>query len=94
MVSTLSLKNLQKTENFPFQMLRIFVFQLKAASKLFSKKLPKANFEFKWSWRHCLAFPENGFNFVTQKFAKNWKMPFSNAQNIRFWAQGSFKTIL
>ena len=41
----------------------------------------------------CLTFPENGFSFVTQKLAKNWKMPFSDAQNIRFWLQGSFKTI-
>ena len=40
-----------------------------------------------------LTFPENDFNFVTQKFAKNWKMPFSNTQNIGFWAQGSFRTI-
>ena len=33
----------------------------------------------------------NGFNFLTQKFTKNWKMPYPNAQNIRFWAQGSCK---
>ena len=41
----------------------------------------------------CLTFPENGFDFVTQKFVKNWKIPFSNAQNIRFWPKGSRKTI-
>ena len=41
----------------------------------------------------CLIFPENGFNFLTQKFQKNWKMPFSYAPNIRFWAERSFKTI-
>ena len=41
----------------------------------------------------CLAFLENGFNFVSEKFAKKCKMHFSNAQNIRFWDQGSSKTI-
>ena len=51
------------------------------------------NFEFKRSWKLCLTFLENGFNFVTQKLAKNWKMLFLIAQNIRFWAKGSFKTI-
>ena len=35
----LPLKNLQKTENYPFQVLRTFVFDLKVASKPFSKKL-------------------------------------------------------
>ena len=28
-----------------------------------------------------------------KKLQKNWKMTFSDAQNIRFWAQGSSKTI-
>ena len=28
--------------------------------------------------QHCLTFPKNGFTFVDQKFAKNWKIPFSN----------------
>ena len=32
----------------------------------------------------CLTFPENGFNFATQKFAKNLKMPFPKAHNICF----------
>ena len=40
-----------------------------------------------------LTFSQNGFNFVTQKFQENWKTPFWNTDNIRFWAQGSFKTI-
>ena len=42
----------------------------------------------------CLTFTENGFNFVIQKFAKIWKVLFSNTQNIRFWAQGFSKTNL
>ena len=40
-----------------------------------------------------ILFWAQGFNFVTQKFAKNWKMLFSNDHNTRFWAQDSFKTI-
>ena len=93
MVSTLSLKNLQRFEKCTLQRLRTFVFELQVASKPFSKKLPMAKFWFKAFWMLCLTFPENGFNFVTQKFVKNWKMPFSNAHNIRFWAQGFSKTI-
>ena len=38
-------------------------------------------------------FPENGFNFITQKSAKNWKSPFSNAYNIHFRDEGSLKEI-
>ena len=86
-------QKLQITENFPFQMLRTFIFDLKIASKLFSRKLSVANFEFNQSWKLCLNFLEIGLNFVTEKFAKGWKMPFSNDQNIYFWAQGSFKII-
>ena len=39
-----------------------------------------------------LTFSKNDFNFVNEKFIKKWEMPFLNAQNILFWAQGSFKT--
>ena len=42
-VSTSSIKNLQKTEKCPFQTLRPFVFELKVASKPFSKKSPMTN---------------------------------------------------
>ena len=58
-------QNLQNPENFPFQTLRTFVFDLKVTSKPFYKKLPMANFEFNSPSSLCLAFPENGFNFVT-----------------------------
>ena len=51
-------QRLQKTENFPFQMLGTFVFDLKIASKLFSKKLPMTNLEFYSPWKLSLAFPE------------------------------------
>ena len=77
MVLTLSLKNLQRTEKCPFQMLKTFVFELKVASKSFSKKLLVTKLWFKQFWTPCLTFPENGFNFVTQKFAKKTeKCPF------------------
>ena len=38
-------------------------------------------------------FPKNDFKLVTEKLARNWKMLFSNAQNILFWAKGTLKTI-
>ena len=37
------------------------------------KKIPKKQTLREKFSLHCLAFPENGFNFVTQKFAKNLK---------------------
>ena len=40
----------------------------------------------------CFTFPENGFDFVTQKFTKNCKMLFSNSQNIKV-LPGSLETI-
>ena len=44
--------------------------------------------------QYCLAVPENGFNFLSQKFEKkNWKMTFSNAESIRFWAQVGFERL-
>ena len=46
--------------------------------------LPMTNFGFKQSSMLCLTFPENSFNFVTQKFAKRSKSPFPNAHNIPF----------
>ena len=91
-VSTSSLKNMQKTEKWPFRTLRAFVGKLKVASKAFSKKLSMTKFWFNQVIMFCLPFPENGFNFLNQKYAKNWKV-FSNAQKIRFRAGGSFKTI-
>ena len=73
MVLTLPLKNLQKTENCSFQTLRIVDFELKVASKTFSKKLPVTKFWFKLFLMFCLTFPENGLNFDNQKFAKKQK---------------------
>ena len=63
----------KKTEKCPFQTLRTFVFALKVASKPFSKKLHMTTFLFKLFWTLCLTFPENAFEFVTQKFAKKLK---------------------
>ena len=88
MVSTL-----QKTEKYLFQTLGRNVFELKIASKPFSKKLPLTKFCFKYFLTFLLTFGENVFNFVTQKIAKNWKIPFWNNQNVCFWAQASSKTI-
>ena len=92
-VSTLSLKNLQKTEKCYFQRFRTFKFDLKFDLKFDPKLLPMTKFWFKQFLKLHLPFQENGFNFVTQKIAKNWKMSFLNVQNIRFWPQGSVKTI-
>ena len=39
-------KNLQKTKKSHFQKFRTFVFQMKVASKLFSKMLPMTKFGF------------------------------------------------
>ena len=66
-------QKLQKTKNFLFQMLKIFVFYLKDTSKPFSKKLTVTNFEFKLSWSLFLSFAENVFNLITQTFAKKLK---------------------
>ena len=44
-VSTSSLKNLQKTKKCSFQMLRTLAFELKVASKQISKKLLWPNFD-------------------------------------------------
>ena len=93
MVSTLSLKNLKKSEKCSFQTLRTFVFELRIALKIFSKKLPMTKFLFKYFSALCLIFTQNVFYFATQKFEKKWKLPFSNLWNIRFSAQGSLKTI-
>ena len=82
-----------KNWKMPFSNTRNILFEPKVASKPFSKKLTTSKLWFKDIWTLCVTFPSNGFNFVTQKIAKSWKMLFSNAHNIRFWAQGSFKTI-
>ena len=85
-VSTSSLKYLQKTGKCSFQTPTIFVFGIKVAPKPLSKKVLMPKFWFKKILTLCLTFPENGFNLITQKFEEKWKMLFSNAQNIRFWA--------
>ena len=76
-----------------FQTIRRLVSGLNVASTLLSKMLALNNFGFKKLSRLFLAFQENGFNFVTQIYAKNWKKSFSDVQNIHVYSQGSFKTI-
>ena len=72
-ISTWSCRNLQKTVKCPFQRLTTFVFEIKVASKTFSKKLSMSKFSFKEFSMLCLTFPGNGFTFVTEKFVKIWK---------------------
>ena len=65
-------------------MLRTFDFDLKVVSKPFSKKLPPANFEFKWFEGSASLSQET----VSTSSLKNCKQTenffFPNAQNIRF----------
>ena len=70
MVSTSSLKNCKKRENFTFQMLTPFVLYRKVASKLFSKKLPMTNFSVSQKTVSTLSL---------KILQKNWKISFSNA---------------
>ena len=88
MVSTLSLNNLEKSIKSHCQMFITFIFDLKVALKPFS------SFRVKPFWIPCFAFPENCFNLVPQKFSKKWKMSFLNTQDIHFWYQGNFRTII
>ena len=83
----------KKNEKIYFLSLRTFVFHLKVVSKPFSKVLAKTKFGFKMNWKCCLPFSKNGFNFVTQKFAKKGKLQLLNTQNIHLWPRGSFKPI-
>ena len=84
MLSTLQLKNLQKTEKRQVQRFRTFAFKHKLPSKLFSKLPPITKFGFTLFQRLCLAFQKIGFNFVTPKLAIKWKMSFPDTQNICF----------
>ena len=70
-VLTSSFKNLQKTEKYTFQTLRTFIFEFQIAWESLSKRLPMINFWFKYFSTLCLTFPENGFEFVTQKFGNH-----------------------
>ena len=69
-VSTLSLKTLQKGEKCYFQALRTFAFDPKVASKKIYKNLQMKKILFKKFLTLQLTFPKNGFDFVTQNFAK------------------------
>ena len=83
-VSRLSPKKSQKNWKMPISRFRTFVFQINVASKPFSKKLATIKFSLKQFSTLSLTFPENGFNFVTQKFAKNWKVSFSKFRTFVF----------
>ena len=50
-------QKLLKTEKYHFQTLRTFVFELRLASKPFSKKVPKTKFWFKQFLMLCFTFP-------------------------------------
>ena len=95
MISTSSLGNVQKNWKRNFSNAKnIHFFYLKVATKPFSNKLHMTKFYFKYYWTLCFIFPENGFNFVTQKFAKNWKNAIFKHSDIRFLVQGSYKNTL
>ena len=71
-VSTLLLKNLQKTEKCPFQTLRTYSFLTsKYLQNHFLRSFLGPNFDLNDFEYFCLTFPENGFNFVNQKLAQN-----------------------
>ena len=73
-----------KSEGCLFPMFKIFVFDLTEALKPLFKTLAVIDFDFKQFRTLCLALPANCFIFVSQKFSKNCKLPFSYAQNNRF----------
>ena len=52
----------------------------------------KGDFMYMFS-KDRLSFPKKSFNFVIQNLQKKWKMPFSNARNIRVWTQSSFQPV-
>ena len=76
MVSTLSIKNLQKTKRYHFQTPILLAFELEQASKPFCKKVPMTRFWCKLFLMFCLTLLKNGFNFVIQKLQKTKNSPF------------------
>ena len=93
-ISTLSLKNLWKSEKCHIWTLKAIIFSLKVDLKPFSKTLTMNNSGFKQFSTLCLVSPENSSNFVTQKFAKKWNISCLNPQNIYFSAQGNYFSAL
>ena len=64
-VSTSSIKNLQKTKECHFEPLKTFAFDLKVASKLFSKMFSMSDFEFTQFCMYALpCFPQKHFELV------------------------------
>ena len=87
-------KNFQKTEKWPVQTLTKSTFELKVASKPFAKKIPITKLRLKYFWTLCVTFPQNGFNFVTQKLAKNWKILFLKRSQHSFLRSGQLQNYL
>ena len=92
MVSTLWLKNLQKKlKNVLFKRSEHSFLILKLLQNHFLRMFLCPNLN---RFEHFTSLSRKTVSTSSfQKFAKSWKMPFSNAQNIRYWAQGSFKMI-
>ena len=85
-------KNKTKNWKLPFSKVQNICFDLNVVLKPFSKMLSMSSFEFTQFCMLCLAFPKNSFNLVTEIWANKLKTPFSDAQSICLWLQGSFKT--
>ena len=68
----------------PFQKFKTFVFDLKVASRPFSKNISNTKFLFKQFSTFFLTLPVTGFNFFVQKFVKKQKTQFSKIRNLCF----------
>ena len=89
-VSTSSIKNLQETEKWAFQILTTFFFRLKVAPKWSSKKSFMSKFDLNRFEHFASFFWKTVSTSSLTILEKNWKMLFLNGQNIRFWPQGCY----
>ena len=93
MVSISSLKICKKLKNDHFKRQNIRFWAQESSETIFSQS---SNDEIliEIVLNAMLGFPREWFQLRHSKTCKkNWKMPFSNAQNIHFWAQISSKTV-
>ena len=92
MVSTSSIKNLERTKKCYFWMPTIFVLSSRKLQNQFLRSSFWSNFDLNSFW--CFAsLSQKMVSISSLKNCKKLKLPFSNAQNIHFWDQAGFKTI-